>query len=259
MSCVIIIPIYKKELAKNEQFSLLRCFDVLKSYQIIFVTHEGLHLDNYYECLNNIKFNVEYFDKSYFTSIQGYNKLMLSKDFYHRFLRYDYMLIYQLDCYVFEDKLNYWCSLNYDYIGAPWLYEEYFSFSFIKRLRIYVNNVFNISHSFKKLSRNNLYLNVGNGGFSLRRVSVFYQHLLTNNLYTQFYGNDGESLYNEDVYWSLFANGIKKPKYKTAVGFALDPGAGRGLVMNGNKLPFGCHAWHRNLEFWSPFIFAEKK
>ena len=37
---------------------------------------------------------------------------------YH-FLEYQYMLIYQLDAFVFEDKLDYFCELGYDYIGIP--------------------------------------------------------------------------------------------------------------------------------------------
>ncbi|MFR6542216.1 MAG: DUF5672 family protein [Butyricimonas virosa] len=26
-----------------------------------------------------------------------------------------------IDAFVFRDELTYWCTLNYDYIGAPWL------------------------------------------------------------------------------------------------------------------------------------------
>lgn len=28
-------------------------------------------------------------------------------------------MIYQLDAWVFNDELSSWCSLGYDYIGAP--------------------------------------------------------------------------------------------------------------------------------------------
>ena len=34
------------------------------------------------------------------------------------------MLIYQLDCYLFEDKIDEWCNKGYDYIGALALFSE---------------------------------------------------------------------------------------------------------------------------------------
>ena len=37
------------------------------------------------------------------------------------------MLIYQLDAFVFQDDLAYWCQQNYDYIGAPWLRDRDFT------------------------------------------------------------------------------------------------------------------------------------
>jgi hypothetical protein len=44
---------------------------------------------------------------------------MLSIDFYKRFRDYKFILIYQLDAYVFRDELEYWCEQDYDFIGAP--------------------------------------------------------------------------------------------------------------------------------------------
>ena len=46
--------------------------------------------------------------------------LMLSPFFYESFLDFKYVLIHQLDVFIFKDELNYWCNQNYDYIGAPW-------------------------------------------------------------------------------------------------------------------------------------------
>lgn len=80
-----------------------------------------------------------FFHENYFKSIDGYNKLMLSPSFYKAFSNYEYILIYQLDAWVFKDELQHWCNQKYDYIGAP----------------IYQNN---------KL------IGIGNGGFSLRKV-----------------------------------------------------------------------------------------
>ena len=48
---------------------------------------------------------VETFDPGYFKSIQGYNRLLLSTGFYERFLASAYLLICQLDVFVFRDDL----------------------------------------------------------------------------------------------------------------------------------------------------------
>lgn len=44
---------------------------------------------------------------------------MLSAEFYDRFAAYEYVLIYQLDAFVFADRLAEFCQMGYDYIGAP--------------------------------------------------------------------------------------------------------------------------------------------
>ena len=73
--------------------------------------------------------------------------LWMSKQFYFRFLpNYKYMLIYQLDAWVFTDNLQEWCDKGYDYIGAPFL-------SIVK-----------------KNSPRVIFKGVGNGGLSLRRI-----------------------------------------------------------------------------------------
>jgi hypothetical protein len=42
---------------------------------------------------------------------------MKSKQFYERFVAYDYMLIYQLDAYVFKDELDDWSAKGYDLLA----------------------------------------------------------------------------------------------------------------------------------------------
>ena len=64
---------------------------------------------------------METFDPAYFTSIQGYNRLLLSTEFYQRFLGSAYLLICQLDVFVFRDELAGWVARGYDYVGAPWV------------------------------------------------------------------------------------------------------------------------------------------
>ena len=147
--CVVVVPVYKAVPKKSELASFKQVLTVLRNYDITVFTYQGLNLSVYEKTSCDIKknFSVEFFDKHYFESVSGYNSLCYKTDFYHRFSSYDYMLIYQLDAWVFRDELQYWCDKGYDYIGAPlfWSYSE--------------NNYTT------KIS------SVGNGGFTLRRVS----------------------------------------------------------------------------------------
>jgi hypothetical protein len=119
----VIIPFYRNEISANEKIALQQCKRILSNYPIIAVKPHGLTLTAG-DGLINFTDTVS-FEDHYFENIAGYNKLMLSAEFYSRFLDYEYMLIYQMDTFVFKDQLNYWCSQNYDYIGAPWIRKTY--------------------------------------------------------------------------------------------------------------------------------------
>lgn len=111
---IIVIPIYKKSLNANEAKSLAQCQKVLHQYPIIFVAPESLEAD-----FIPTENKVERFDDAYFKSPKTYNKLLINPLFYERFIAYEFMLIHQLDAYVFKDELEKWCQKGYDYIGAP--------------------------------------------------------------------------------------------------------------------------------------------
>lgn len=250
---VIIIPIYKVELSEFEIISLTQCIKILDRYSIVFVAPLDLDISSYQKIINK-EIEVEYFDKNYFTGIKGYNQLMLSEEFYVRFFSFTYMLIYQLDCYVFRDEFDYWCKQGYDYIGAPWLDYSYYNKSKWNKILFNINRFFSIN---KKLDRETLINEVGNGGLSLRRIDKFYQCIKFENRNTlrKFSeSNDTTSLYNEDVYWSFFAKNIIKPDYKIAAKFSIDSAVNIGLALNDNKLPFGCHGWNKKYEYWKKYI-----
>ena len=117
---IIVIPVYKDVLDTNEYKSLSQCLKILYKHPICLIGPEDLNYSVYNEVFSKygVKFDIETFDSNYFKSVAGYNKLMLSRFFYERFSSYKYMLIYQLDAYVFKDELDYWCDKDYDYIGA---------------------------------------------------------------------------------------------------------------------------------------------
>lgn len=252
---VVVIPIYKSILSSDEIISLDQCFKILGQHEICFVAPLGLDVSEYQSRLNQ-EMNVEFFDPNYFTNIRGYNQLMLSLEFYTRFKSYEYMLIYQLDCFVFRDELDYWCKQGYDYIGAPWLENSYYRKSKYKKLKFLIYRF--IKTRFNKYGdKDILVYNVGNGGFSLRKISKCIKVL--NNTPTKVLNkfresNDPKLIYNEDVFWSFEAKKILKPNYIVASKFALDLGADIGIRLNKGMLPFGCHAWHKKYQYWKNYI-----
>ncbi|HRS68445.1 MAG TPA: DUF5672 family protein, partial [Paludibacteraceae bacterium] len=162
----VIIPIYENDLNADEQRSLKQCYNILSAHPIVFVKPESLDISSW---LNLYPFcTVTSFDDHFFESIAGYNELMLSRQFYERFLDTEYILIYQLDAYVFKDALMEWVNKGYDYVGAPWLLKpkyHCFYYRFLLTIRSFgywiQRKPFNLMIVGDK---------VGNGGFSLRKV-----------------------------------------------------------------------------------------
>lgn len=258
MSELIVIPIYKIQLTDDEIISLTQCFKILGNHTIKFVAPLGLDIA-FYERLLDKKIEIEYFDTSYFMDIRGYNQLMLSVEFYKRFIDFKYMLIYQLDCYVFRDELDYWCQQGYDYIGAPWLDHFYYKKSKIKKLDFLIKRFLKLKFN-KYQDKDILTYNVGNGGFSLRNIHQFIHSLKKTDkqIIDKFRNsNDPKSIFNEDVFWSFDAKKIKKPNYKVAANFSLDLGADIGIRLNKGNLPFGCHAWNKKYHYWTKYILNE--
>lgn len=250
MTAAIVIPVYKADLSETEKYSFYQCLRILHKHDIILVVPKGLKPD-YLE--SNIKVKVVEFDPGYFDGIAGYNRLLLSDLFYQRFLNYDYMLIHQLDAFVFKDELHYWCEKDYDYIGAPWLNTE--------------NPVGKFLQSFNSnlKRRSPTFYNVGNGGFSLRKTKTFFEvaQELKETIEVQLSKKQGEIYMNEDVFWSLrvpeFIPHFTIPHYKEAAKFALDRKPKIGMKLNNFELPFGCHGFNKPkvVKFWEPIIRRE--
>lgn len=251
----ILIPIYKSFFGELEEKSFLQCVKVLEKYEIVLVQPEGL--DNSYITKKFDKIAVESFSKHYFENIEGYNELLLSTAFYERFLDSEYILIYQLDAFVFKDELKEWCQKGYDYIGAPWI-ATIENTIWLK----YFNIVARKFRSKNKNNREQIFFKVGNGGFSLRRTSSHYSIVKENEPFiTQFLNADIKEIYAiEDVFWSLkapeFDVNFKIPDYKEALNFAIDrkPKIAFGLI--NNQLPFGCHGINKPkvVDFWKPIL-----
>jgi hypothetical protein len=252
----VVIPMYKNELSANELASLNQCFAVLYNHPIIVIKPRSLKLT----VLDGYK-GIQYieFDDAYFEDVRAYNRLMLWKEFYSKFFNYEYILVYQLDAFVFNDQLLDWCEQGYDYIGAPWLRSHPY-IDVIKavksKLKIYIHTFFNFTQPGTDLPTNIQFENkVGNGGMSLRKVHTFYHALNKYKASTTPYLYRPEHCFNEDVWWSIELNRKKKilriPGYKTAVFFSIENEPVRGFELTGQQLPFGCHAWDKHVDFWS--------
>jgi hypothetical protein len=233
---VVVIPVYQPMPNFYEDISLRRCFEKLSSYEIVFVAPENLNMKNYEKYG---VFRTESFDNKWFVNVKAYSNLLTNPEFYKRFLPYRFMLIHQTDVFIFEDKLNEWCEKNYDYVGPPWtdtawMYElgAKWHIPFLHRL-------------LKK---------VGNGGFSLRKISKFY-------FYSRLYRfATARMKLNEDVIWSNHPFSFKPffniPSFRESLefGFEMHP---RACFEATGHLPFGAHAWQKHdTDFWKP-VFAE--
>lgn len=233
---VVVVPVYKERPGVNEQNAFVQCLRILRRYDVVVIHPCGLDLSAYRE-LGGAAFRPVAFPGRFFRSTAGYNRLLMRPAFYRAFAQYRYMLLCQLDAWVFSDELLEWCRKGYDYIGAPWLAEPE---------RQWTSALI----PFTKLCLNR----VGNGGFSLRNVDTHLRLAERLRPLTFLY------FYNEDVFWSLivplFFRTYRKPSVQEALGFAFESMPGESYRRIGSRLPFGCHAWEKNEpEFWRQFIY----
>jgi len=164
----VVVPLSNRNyFTPEEQISLHHLTHFLGHYDKYLVMPKGLSV-------HYPGFETRRFSSKFFGSAAAHTKLMLSCQFYHTFREYKFILQYHLDSLVFSDQLLDWCALDFDYIGAPWL---------------------NCPDSPWVIRPE-----VGNGGFSLRKVDSFLRVL------------------DSRVYWQEPAEGwqrfcAKRPKY----------------------------------------------
>jgi hypothetical protein len=264
MTAAVVVPLYRAELSRTDTISLTQCCRTLARHPIVLACPERLDVARALSVARaaGVEPRVERIAPDWFESTGTYNALLMSRSFFERFERHEYILVHQLDAFVFADALDAWCARGYDYVGAPWSHEP-------GGVRI-----------------------VGNGGFSLRRVDSALKVLRTwrgSRLALRWWKNGGRrarvtgylyrrglmarlmrsgpylpppvchALYaNEDGFWGQ--NCDKLPWYSTApyeaaLEFAFETEPEVAYRMNGERLPFGCHAWPLyGAGFWQPHI-----
>ena len=164
-SLCVIIPIYKKQLELDEEFSVDRTVEVLKERTIFFIAPLGMEYSYYQKRYPEVK--CVFFNKKYFKNVSSYSKLLLSRCFYDKFLNFDYMLIAQTDAIILSSKdlLDMFVRLEYDYIGAPWKKSEKL-YPMVFKGSTHLKNVLKPVES-----------RVGNGGFCLRKIKTMVEIL----------------------------------------------------------------------------------
>jgi len=230
--CIVVIPVYKNTLKVEEKISLFQCIKILgKSYEICLVYPDSMNVEYYQNISNGFHFNLMACNDEYFKSTATYSLLCENPEFYRCFQEYKFMLIYQLDGWIFENNLEYFLKQDYDYNGSPW---ETGSYGFRHK-------------------------QVGNGGVSLRRISKFIELCESLNKY------DLESKYapSEDVFFCKYLKAIKRnipfniaPATEGAK-FSFTTCPGEFYRFNGYKLPMCAHGWNMGYDFdlfWHKYI-----
>lgn len=139
-SFAVVIPVYRTYLSDDERLSLRHLEHFLPEAEKVFVLPDTLDF-------GRSGYREARFAPAFFGSIAGYNRLVLSRDFYARFEEFEFILIHQLDAIILRSDVERFLALGVDYLGAPWIEHD-------------ANGAPFLTH-------------VGNGGLSLRRVSAF--------------------------------------------------------------------------------------
>lgn len=222
---MVVIPVYRNPV-DYEMISLQQCLRMLGNYPMTLVAPASMDVSIY---LSLHPFFVERFDDSFFAGTFQYSQLLLSQAFYRRFSSYSYILIHQLDVFVFSDRLIDFCRQGYDYIGAPvprWGWPE-------------------------------LRNRVGNGGISLRRVSSCLK-VLSEMPPEKFFASYHRQAMSEDFYFAGCSEreklDFRVPSLRQALDFAVDYECFHCYRKLSAWLPFACHAWQKKPEVWKDII-----
>jgi len=255
----VVVPVYRSELTPTERISLTQCRRVLGHHPFRFVAPDDLQLP--YRITGEV---VERFPSEFFSGVEAYNRLMLSDQFYERFGDFDFILIHQLDAFVFRDELLEWCRRGFDYVGAPWFIDSPVTLSPWLRFGQWMTRLRGLRQADGTVPWIMVEFAGGNGGLSLRRVSAMRRALALDSQRVETYRRGGRPpLRNEDVYFTVEANHgrirpvVRVAPFPVALQFSMESDPETAFQLSGYLLPFGCHAWDRfQPEFWRPHISA---
>lgn len=237
--CIIIVPVYREVPNELEQLSLKQLNTVIQNDNDICLVHpDWVNIDEYKSLLPDCIVSDKEYDNKYFKDTMTYSQLCLSYDFYNDYSDYEYMFVYQTDCWIFKNELEKFCDMKYDYIGPP-IYSKY-----------------SLWPSFKTGNRPL----VGNGGLSLRRIEKMKE--LTNPegyIYNKVGKENYEKFNVEDVViCDVFSHLVYMniPGYKLAETFGFDffPENTNVNELIKQRQPMAAHRVFMLIAAWKNFI-----
>jgi hypothetical protein len=262
----VIIPVHQPVISADEAISLLACKIHLSAYDCFLIYPEGMDTSMYTAAHTGLLLHPV--NPDWLSSIEKYNKMKVSISFYQLFAKYQYMLTYELDAYIFHNDFDKAGAFAFDYIGAPF-FEGYWA-----------------------AKPGAPFMQGGNSGFSVRNIQscikalrslkkyrphwVFYKALLsyssrvrnklnkwTNDKYEVFITGRFAFAFadfhlNEDVVWSEVIPQLV-PSFTiadpmSALRFSFEYNLEDSLRLTEGRLPLGCHAWAKHLSFWDKYI-----
>ena len=277
MKVCIVIPVYQKISDPREVLSLQQGLKIFANHPIIFICPHSFDqswISQYTSLHPNITFKK--FDDKNFKSVHTYDALLLNQNFYQQFSDYQFMLIYQTDAYAFSDRLNDWCEKGFDFIGAPWFKKFDVSGKEKEFIEVAGNGGFSIRNVTKINDLMARKLNLKQM-INLRNILAKFRIMPHKNItfsikfFTKFFcktNSFGELCTfictnatppHEDYFFAailpkLFPEFVVA-KPQDAISFAFEAQPENLYKMNGEKLPFGCHAWAKySPDFWKKFI-----
>lgn len=181
--CCVVIINHTEHLSNDERRSIDRSIEVFGGKRDIFIVLPDNINTSEYEIYSD-KSKILKVDNEWLSTYKNYNKTLCSSDFYKLFTDYEYILIYQTDCWVFEDRLDEFMELGYDYYGAAWPH---------------------------------LQDKVGNGGFSLRKTNKMIE--LTNKYK---YNEDSIESHCDTWFCVTHGNELNACNLETACNFSIE-------------------------------------
>jgi hypothetical protein len=260
----VVVPVSDRSLTADEEISLRHLTHYLSRYDKYALVPKGRPFS--YPALE-----VMTLPKRFFGSFEAHTRMQLSEEFYAWFGAYRYILMYHLDALVLSDRLSDWCSMDLDYIGAPWIpcddtpwvrtpavgnsgfalmnVQSFLAVMRSKRPSVNPDEywkefaVLPVHRRIRHLPRK-----------YLKRLPVFNSvRWEMRRWLTQSRG------LGADYFWSQEAKKYL-PEFKVAsveqgLEFAFEAAPRLCFELNRRRLPFGSHAWARyDRAFWEPYL-----
>lgn len=248
----VVVPLYRTALDQPERKSLTHNLEVLGNrYPVVFIMPEGVDAPAEAAGYPVMRVSDEWLGRK--NGLAGYNRMMMSREFYDLFSDCDYILICQTDVWLFRDELEEWCNRGYDYVAAPF-----------PRRPIYDNPVVRCWLKLRKMlcggngriMRQDTFGRIINGGFSLRKVDSHREACVRYADIIERFNRCEHHLYNEDLFWGIIPREFRYPTVDEALEFSFDVKPDYCYRLTGGRLPFGCHGWFKPKPymFWRDII-----